>query len=181
VRIINYEIEKSKSAGLQYSWSRKFVPQIPQWYNLHMTRFNWDPEGKSERNLLKEYEHWILTVSSHQHTLGCFIIISKSDIERISEAKPEGLAELALAMREIENALSKSKDFNPDRFNYLQLGNGWHHLHFHGIPRYKNPRFFDGKEWVDKEWGKPPVWNLETSAEDLILKLKNAILEYLPK
>jgi len=140
-----------------------------------------DPEGKYKKSYLKEYKHWILSVSSHQHTLGCYIIIAKRNIEKVSEANGKELEELVKVMSDIEKALLTAKEFKPDRFNYLQLGNGWHHLHFHGIPRYETPRFFDGKEWIDKEWGKPPIWNYEKIPDEFIKKLKDAILKYLPK
>ena len=141
----------------------------------------WVLDEKYKNHLLKEYRHWVINVSSSQHTLGCYIVIAKREIEKISECNEEELKELAKVMAEIESALLQSKEFKPDRFNYLQLGNSWHHLHFHGIPRYETPRIFNGKEWVDKEWGKPPVWNYESSPEELIIKLKTAILKHLPK
>lgn len=100
-------------------------------------------------------------------------------MERISELHEEEVQELPEVMRQIETALSTHPDFNPDRFNYLQLGNGLHHLHFHGIPRYKTERNFLGKVWEDASWGMPPVWSKESVAVDVVEQVKEAILQRL--
>lgn len=47
-----------------------------------------------------------------------------------------------------------SELFNPDRLNYVNLQNEWHHLHIHIIPRYASSRSFDGITFVDEKWGK---------------------------
>lgn len=150
-------------------------------YNKFMSEFNLDPEGKYKNSYIKEYEHWILAVSSHQHTLGCFLIIAKREIERISQLNKEELAELVNVMSDIEVSLTTNNNFAPDLFNYLQLGNGWHHLHFHGIPRYETERYFCGEKWIDKEWGKPTIWNYERISNNLIKEIKEEILKKLPR
>lgn len=81
-----------------------------------MNRF-WDPKGKYKEGFLKEYKHWVLEISFLQHTLGCFIIFAKRNVERISELNNEELSELKTVMSEIEAAVTK--EFKADRFNYL--------------------------------------------------------------
>lgn len=135
----------------------------------------WDPKGTYIDGFLKEYEHWVLEVSFRQHTLGCFIIFAKRKVQRISELKQDELVELASVMQEIEGILGSIEEFKPDRFNYLQLGNGLNHLHFHGIPRYKEPRTFGGREWIDSTWGHPPVWQEKDSDKKNVLAVKKAI------
>lgn len=136
---------------------------------------SWDPTGVYKDGFLKEYEHWVLEVSFRQHTLGCFIIFAKRKVQRISELKPDELAELALVMKKIETILSSIPEFQPDRFNYLQLGNGLNHLHFHGIPRYQTPRKFGNREWIDSTWGHPPVWQNSDTDRQTVLAVKKAI------
>lgn len=46
--------------------------------------------------------------------------------------------------------------FNPDRFNYKQLGNQWHQVHVHAIPRYPAHRTWQGIEFVDQRFGDDP-------------------------
>ena len=141
----------------------------------------WDPQEKYKDGFLKEYNHWIIEVSFRQHTIGCYIIFAKRNVERISELNKDELSELSKAMGEIENTLIQISEFKPDRFNYLQLGNELHRLHFHGIPRYKTQRNFGGEIWTDKTWGHPPTWSNSEVSKEFVLKIKEKILEYLPK
>ena len=141
----------------------------------------WDPNGKYSGAVLKEYNHWVIEVSFRQHTPGSFIIFAKREIERISQLNSEEAKELIKVMSQIETALSRSPVFKPDRFNYLQLGNELHHLHFHGIPRYKKPRTFYNKDWVDNAWGHPPIFSNTEVSRDLALAVKDEILKYLQK
>ena len=80
-------------------------------------------------------------------------------------------------MEEREDALLASPDFKPDRFNYLQLGNSLHQLHFHGIPRYSSPRIFAGKKWIDERYGTTPVIipKDQESTEDLVRQIRDTL------
>lgn len=137
----------------------------------------WDVEGKYKEGFVKEYKHWVLEVSFRQHTLGCFIIFAKRDIEEISELKNSELIELKKVMNDFETTLSDIEAFKPDRFNYLQMGNALHHLHIHAIPRYATPRHFDEKEWNDNTFGHPPVWSNVESNKKLVIKIKEKFLK----
>ena len=138
---------------------------------------HWDPQGKYKKGFLREYDHWILEVSFRQHTLGCFIIFAKRKVEKISELRGSELIELRKVMKDIEDALIKL--FNPGRFNYLQMGNSLHHLHFHGIPRYERSKKFAGKVWLDKTWGHNPVWTRTEVDNEFVIVLKKKILKVL--
>lgn len=140
----------------------------------------WDKNNRYSQGFLKEYRHWVLEVSYRQHTLGSFIIFSKRRVEKISELNIEELGDLASVMREIEKTLSKIPTFMPDRFNYWQMGNSLHHLHFHGIPRYKTSKIFNGVEWTDETWGHPPIWSALDCDEKLVIDLSEAIKPHLP-
>ena len=142
-----------------------------------MENRTWDPKGFYKDGFVKEYSHWILEVSFRQHTLGCFIIFAKRDIEKISELRDDELLELKKVMLGVELVIKKL--FSPDRFNYLQMGNALHRLHFHGIPRYKKPQEFDGKIWNDRTYGHPPIWKKTEVEKKLIIKLRKMILSEL--
>ena len=148
-------------------------------YNFCMSSRIWDPEDKYKDAVIKEYSHWVVEVSFRQHTLGCFIIFAKRRIEKISELTNQELVKLRDVMSEIENVLKIAPEFNPDRFNYLQMGNALRHLHFHLIPRYETQRNFDGKEWNDETFGHPPVWSKTEVSRDLVIKIKETIQKYL--
>jgi diadenosine tetraphosphate (Ap4A) HIT family hydrolase len=139
----------------------------------------WDPEGKYLDGFIKEYNSWILEISFRQHTLGCYIIFSKEKVEKISSLSSDAIQELKIVMGEIESTLQQIPDFYPDRFNYLQLGNGLHNLHFHGIPRYVSTREFAGKQWIDTRWGHPPVWSDKETEKEIVMEIKKKIQETL--
>ena len=140
-----------------------------------MAKRIWDQKNKYPGAVLKEYQYWVLEVSYRQHTLGCYIIFAKRAIKKISQLKEEGIIELKKVMRDIEKALLKIPIFKPDRFNYWQMGNKLHHLHFHGIPRYAKQRIFAGKKWIDKTWGTVPIWSKIDVNYNLVQKIKKTI------
>ena len=139
----------------------------------------WDPENRYTEGFLKEFEHWIWEVSYRQHTLGCFILFAKRPVERFSELTGKEMGSLSKVMQEVEETLKGIKTFNPDRFNYWQMGNSLHHLHIHGFPRYKKSRMFDGKKWVDKTWGNIPIWSRKDVSHELVAKIRDEIKPYL--
>lgn len=141
----------------------------------------WDPNNRYTNGFLKEYRYWALEVSYRQHTLGCFIIFAKRKIEKISELTDLELTELKKVMGEIEKTLTDIPEFRPERFNYWQMGNNLHHLHFHGIPRYSSPRIWNNKKWVDKTYGHPPIWKKSDSPELEIIALQEVITKQLFK
>ena len=141
----------------------------------------WDKNNRYTEGFLKEYNHWVLEVSYRQHTPGCYIIFAKRPIEKISDLETQEIDELKDVMGEIEATLSKINTLKPGRFNYWQMGNELHHLHFHGIPRYENPRTFAEKEWVDQTWGSVPIWSKDDVGYDLVVKVRDAIKPHLPK
>ena len=141
----------------------------------------WDPEDIYSAGALKEYAHWILSVHYRQCTLGSYVILSKREgVERITQLTSDELLELQNVMKEIESALEQIDCFKPDRFNYEQLGNELHHLHFHGFPRYKESRMFDGEKWIDETWGSTPKWKKEDLPDDFIIKIRDVIEPHLP-
>lgn len=139
-----------------------------------MDRF-WDKNNEYTEGFLKEYKYWALEVNYRQHTLGCFVIFAKRPLEKISDLNSEEIIELKNVMKEIEETLSRVDGFKPDRFNYFQMGNKFHNLHFHGIPRYALPRNFAGKEWIDETYGSVPVWTKNDVGHELVEKIRDAI------
>jgi len=144
-----------------------------------MNKRPWDSHDRYVNGFLKEYKNWTIEVSFRQHTLGCFIIFAKRNVEKISDLNSDELNELKNIMSSMEKALLKLDAFKPDRFNYLQLGNALHRLHFHGIPRYKAKRTFNGEIWIDKAWGHPPIWSKTEASSSLINAIKLLILKQL--
>jgi diadenosine tetraphosphate (Ap4A) HIT family hydrolase len=75
----------------------------------------------------------------------------------------------------MEEVLTSSSTFRPDRFNYLQMGNALHHLHVHGIPRYATPREYGGRIWTDETFGHPPRWSTVEVPYELVSTLRKDI------
>jgi len=140
-----------------------------------MTNRPWDPDNKYSGAVLAESNYWVTEVSHRQHTLGCFIIFCKRFVTHISDLSDAENVDLKQAMKEIESRLAKNTNFQPDWINYWQMGNGLPHLHFHGIPRYKNPRQYAGQKWVDTEFGHPPVWKKQEEEKDLVVKIRKEL------
>src|SRR5688572_16939076 len=144
-----------------------------------MNRF-WDPENKYADATLKEYEHWSLEVSYTQHTFGNFIVFCKRQgVEKLIDLSDEELLELKQVLREAQDALDRNETFKPDRFNYWQMGNFVHHLHIHGIPRYKSDRNFLGQTWKDQDHTMPVCWTTVKQDHATIIAIRDEIKKFL--
>lgn len=139
----------------------------------------WDPENHFPNAVIKDYQFWTIEVSYSQHTLGSFIVFCKVEKEKIADLSDKEMLELRQAMKDIQRALEK-EPFRAERFNYWQMGNDLHRLHFHGIPRYSSQRTFDNKTYIDSTWGNVPVWNRDKISPELALRLKNTIVANYP-
>lgn len=140
----------------------------------------YDPENKYSQGLLKDYKYWMLETSYLQHTFGNYIIFCKrKGVEKISELRDKEIIEFKKVCNEIENALLKNKIFKPQRFNYWQMGNGCHSLHFHGIPRYEKSKKLGKKIFKDKSYGTVPIWTKVEQNEKVVIEMKEAMKKYL--
>jgi len=133
--------------------------------------------------IIRTYPSWDVLVHSEHYAedyLGSVYIWSRQQGDRdIIDMSPGERNEFFDIAHDLKAALSTL--FSPDRFNYLNLQNVAHHLHVHLIPRYRGPRQFDGKTFVDKEWGAPPVSRRPHLPLETLLTLRDAISHQLPK
>ena len=104
--------------------------------------------------LLEEFEHWVVLLRPAQVTLGSLVLAAKSDATAFSDLPDEAFAEQAVAVRSIETALRSFCDY--ERINYLMLMMVDPNVHFHVIPRYSEPRSWDGVAFPDVGWPGPP-------------------------
>ena len=130
-----------------------------------------------EKYIIKEFKHW--TVLLHEELyrpyIGSTYLWAKRDGDiDIMEMTSEERDEFFEAGRKLKIALKKL--FQPDRINYLAMANVAHHLHVHFIPRYANPKKFEGIVFEDKEFGAPPdaYRKLEVN-ESVLLKIRDAL------
>ncbi len=109
---------------------------------------------KYPHSLVKEYEHWEIYLRHNHVTLGSLVLICKSGVESFHEISDDANTELHVCVTEIEKTLSKLWHY--DKINYLMLMMKDPEVHFHVIPRYKDPREYAGVTLADKAWPKAP-------------------------
>jgi diadenosine tetraphosphate (Ap4A) HIT family hydrolase len=114
--------------------------------------------------LLVELDHWAILLRREQVTLGSLVLAAKSDATRYSGLPPEAFAEQGEAVRRIENALGAFVAF--EKINYLMLMMVDPNPHFHVIPRYSEPRTWNGIEFADAGWPRAPRLDCATVLDD---------------
>jgi diadenosine tetraphosphate (Ap4A) HIT family hydrolase len=105
-------------------------------------------------SLLHEYRSWVVLLRPSQPTLGSLVLACKDDATSLGAVSAEAYAELGTAARDLERAVRAA--LNCQKFNYLALMMVDPHVHFHVIPRYSEPREFEGTTYQDAAWPKPP-------------------------
>ncbi len=104
--------------------------------------------------LLREYEHWLVLLRPAQVTLGALVLAAKSGATAYGALPRDPFAEQADAVAGIEQALARFVRY--ERINYLMLMMVDRQVHFHVIPRYAEPRNWNGIVFADAGWPGPP-------------------------
>jgi diadenosine tetraphosphate (Ap4A) HIT family hydrolase len=105
-------------------------------------------------SLLHEYRSWVVLLRPAQPTLGSLVLACKEEAASLGAVSAAAYAELAIATADLERVLRQAFDFR--KINYLALMMVDPHVHFHVIPRYSEPREFEGSSCGDAAWPKPP-------------------------
>lgn len=114
-------------------YTEKVAGSIPVGTMTKMTDENY------ERFLIKEFEHWKLYLHQNQAYLGrCYLWARREADVSLAGATTEEFLELRVLSQGIESVLGNL--FNPNFFEYHQMGNEAPHLHVHIVPRYKSSR-----------------------------------------
>ncbi len=104
--------------------------------------------------LVAEFDHWLVLLRPAQVTLGSLILAAKSDATAYGDLSPQAFAEQGEIVGRIEQALAGFCAY--ERLNYLMLMMVDPHVHFHVIPRYSQPRSWQGVDLADAGWPGPP-------------------------
>ena len=104
--------------------------------------------------LLRELDHWVILLRPEQVTLGSLVLAAKGEAIAYSALPPEAFAEQGEAVRLIERALGAFTGF--EKINYLMLMMVDPNPHFHVIPRYSEPRSWNGIDFPDAGWPRAP-------------------------
>ena len=105
-------------------------------------------------SLLHEYRSWVVLLRPAQPTLGSLVLACKEDATSLGSVSSAAYAEFSTAIADLERTLRQAFDFR--KINYLALMMVDPHVHFHVIPRYAEPREFDGASCEDAAWPKAP-------------------------
>ena len=124
--------------------------------------------------LVREFDHWLVLLRPAQVTLGSLILAAKSDMTAFGNLPAQAFVELGVVIGAVERALAGFVRF--ERINYLMLMMVDPHIHFHVIPRYSEPRRWNGIEIPDVGW--PAIPDLKSAVQlepDQIKNLTNEI------
>ena len=115
-------------------------------------------------SLVAEYDHWLVLVRPAQVTLGSLVLAAKSDATAYGALPAAAFAEQGGVVADIERALGTFVGF--DKINYLMLMMVDPHVHFHVLPRYADPRTWNGREFPDQGWPGPPQLSASITLND---------------
>lgn len=134
---------------------------------------------QSEKNLIKEYTHWILVVRPKQVKLGACVAITKRHIEKMSDVTPDEMKEYSKVAKGIESALKTAFDYTAIHHMVMMFKDK--HIHFHIFPRYDSNREFAGIEWVDDFNPDPFIQKVESSPRKILDEVKAKLTENIPQ
>jgi diadenosine tetraphosphate (Ap4A) HIT family hydrolase len=137
--------------------------------------------------LLAETEHWLIILAPDQRNLGTCVVALKRDETELSGLENSEWADLAGVVKKMESALRKA--FNPTHFNWGCLMNSSYqedppgpHLHWHFIPRYREPVEFRGERFDDPCFGMSTMHDrreMVALSDEFKKDIKSKILENL--
>lgn len=114
--------------------------------------------------LIADYTHWCVLLRPAQVTLGSLVLVCKDPAQRFSDISPAAFAEQAQVVSDIERVLGEFVRF--EKMNYMMLMMVDPDVHYHVLPRYAEPRLFDGLEFVDAGWPALPALGAPTVTTD---------------
>ncbi|OJU81615.1 MAG: hypothetical protein BGO10_08385 [Chlamydia sp. 32-24] len=130
---------------------------------------------------IKSFKHWDVYLHENQCYLGRVFVQLKDEkgIEDFLDIDGEVRDEFFLIGSKIKQALKIL--FKPDKMNYAALSNTSPVIHMHIIPRYKEPRQFNGITFKDARWGQnyAPYDRSFVLDEPTLFKIRDAIKEHL--
>lgn len=116
-------------------------------------------------------EHWSVLVRKGQSTLGSLVLAANRNFISASELTMDEVIEFPEVVGRLEAALRAAFAF--DKINYLCLMMVDRHYHFHVFPRYESPREFEGVEWKDEAWPRPPTVGVPPADEAVLIALRD--------
>lgn len=132
--------------------------------------------------LIKSMKYWDLYLAPSQTYIGTSVLALKRVCIGLRDIKPNEWEEFNILTNVIENSLIES--FNTTLFNWSCASNSAFRdnksepqVHWHIHPRYKENVFFEGMEFVDKEFGYAP----RPKNDEIPKKIRLKIVEIIQK
>jgi diadenosine tetraphosphate (Ap4A) HIT family hydrolase len=122
-------------------------------------------------------DHWTVMVRKGQVTLGSLVLAANRNFVSAAELTRDEVLEFPQVVARLESALSNAFAF--DKINYLCLMMTDRHYHFHVIPRYREARRFEGKEWTDADWPGPPNVAVPPLEERELIAIRDHLKQYI--
>lgn len=164
-------------------FQQRYIDQLTNVPALQITNAP-EKEGKVmdyEKLKIKSFKHWDLYLHENQCYLGRTFVQLKdeSGIEDFLDIKGEVREEFFQIGQSLKKALKTL--FKPDKMNYAALSNASPVIHMHIIPRYKEPREFNGVIFKDTRWGQnyAPYDRSFITSESILFKIRDALKEQL--
>lgn len=108
------------------------------------------------RFILEESPFWTWSLFANQSYIGRVQMTLRRECHgSIADLTDEEWKDLRASIQAYE--IRMTARFQPDRFNYVQLGNVWSQVHVHAIPRYAESRTWNGILFNDTRWGDVPL------------------------
>ncbi len=133
-----------------------------------------------EKLKVKSYQHWDVYLHENQCYIGrVFVLLKEEKVEDFMAIEGEVRDEFFFIGEQVKKALKTL--FNPDKMNYAALSNVSEKIHVHIIPRYKEPREFNGKVFHDQRWGQnyAPYDRSFVLEESVLFEIRDALKEKL--
>ncbi len=138
---------------------------------------NFNNKFKVKDLLLSEYQYWNVSVRPKQPTIGSLVISLKRECHLLGAISSEESMELSTVFNNTEALLKNAFQF--DKINYLCLMMVDNQVHFHVIPRYKNPVRFENALYPDICWPGPVDLSKIIEVADVDLKVLKHLQNYL--
>jgi diadenosine tetraphosphate (Ap4A) HIT family hydrolase len=143
-------------------------------YNNTISKFGYP------QSLLFECDHWVVLFRQNQVTVGSMILAYKGEQKSIGNISKQSFLTLPSIFQLIEKVVKIT--LGASNINYLALMMVDPHVHFHVIPRYKNPFRFEGVDYPDIFWPSAPDLSQYMSLtkidyDKLLLIMKTAFLK----
>jgi len=127
--------------------------------------------------VIKSYKHWDVYLHENQCYIGRMFILLRDDqhVEDFLAIEDDVRDEFFQIGKELKKALKTL--FKPDKMNYAALSNTSTKIHVHVVPRYQEPRQFDGLTFIDQRWGKnyAPYDRSFILDESVLVKIRDSI------